>query len=200
MRHQLGGERIMSDLMTRRRELTPAASEPGEWDSVWEFTDGSPATKGWTQNGTPRSMTNSGLPLRNCYFTKDLAITNGVIEAKCIISNFRTDMNTARALFRIGDSNNAIKVIFRRYTDLRIDLQNHTDSGRWERIGSFEWGGEYVVRITINGNSGSVEVNGITIAEDIDTSKITDKGTLLFGNNATYGESVWQYVKYKNLG
>ena len=192
----------MSDLMTRRRELTPAASEPGEWDSVWEFTDGSPATKGWTQNGTPRTMTASGLPVRNCYFTKDLAITNGVIEAKFVISNYRPEMNSSRAWMRIGDTANCVYVTFYRYSNRVATVVYNQNLANSPKIAGFtwEWDGEYVVRLTINGAVGKLEINGVTILNDIDTSLGENKGALMFGNRDAYGESVWQYVKYKNLG
>lgn len=192
----------MSDLMTRRRELTPAASEPREWDSVWEFTDGSPTTKEWTQNGTPQTMTSSGLPLRACYYTKDLAITNGVIEGKFVISEMRTAMNTARAWMRIGNSANCVYVTFYRYKDRVATVVYKQELLTSPAILGFtwEWNGEYVVRLTINGAVGKLEINGVTILNDIDTSLGENKGTLMFGNRDVYGESVWQYVKYKNLG
>lgn len=186
--------------LLRRREMILANATPSEWDYEWYYTDGLPTNDGWTKTGadTP-SMTSTGLQVSRSYFTKNVAITNGVIEAKFVIPSYRTSMNSNRALLRIGDATNCIYVLFYRYNAQKIVLYDASNlsSSDPTSIGSFSWGGEYVVRININGATGSVEINDVTVKDNIDTTTMYSPGTLLWGNNAQYGRSVWQYVKYK---
>ena len=110
-------------------------------------------------------------------------------------------MNRNRALLRIGNGSKAVYVVFTRYNSNLIVLydDSNVQSSSTTQLGTFTWGGEYVVRLSINGAVGSVEINGVTVKDDVDTSSIYAKGALLFGNNQQYGVSVWQYVKYKSL-
>lgn len=192
----------MGELLIRRRELLLPSSAPSEWDYEWHFTDGLPSNDGWTKSGadTP-TMTAAGLETARTYYTRELPITKGVIEAKFAIKNTRTSMNRNRALLRIGNSSKAVYVVFTRYNSNLIVLYDDSNlqSSNPTQIGTFTWGGEYTVRLSINGAVGSVEINGVTVKDDVDTSSIYAKGALLFGNNQQYGVSVWQYVKYKSL-
>lgn len=194
----------MDNLMLRRRQMMQlaAAPSPSEWDYEWTYTDGVPTSSEWTKTGadTP-SIVTGGMQVNRSYFTKDIAITNGVIEAKFTIPSYRTSSNTNRALLRIGDSSNCIYVIFYRYSANKICLYDASNlqSSNPTLLGSFSWGSEYTVRININGSTGSVEINGTTVKDNIDTTTMYPPGTLLWGNNAQYGRSVWQYLRYKSL-
>lgn len=194
----------MTELMRRRRALMVASSAPtpSEWDSVWEYTDGLPTVEGWTRDttGGTCSLTTSGLTLINNTFSRDIAITDGVIEAKFVVRNERTTSNVKRGLLRIGDSTNSIYVVFVTYPQgsHKIRLRNASSWTDGTQIGTFVLGGEYVVRIDISGSTGAVYINNELVKDNINTTSMTAPGTLLFGDNEQYGGGeYWQYVKYK---
>lgn len=191
----------MGELLIRRREMILPSAAPSEWDYEWYYTDGIPsADDGWTKIGadTP-TITASGMKVNRSYFDKDVEITHGVIEAKFTASSFRTTSNTTRALLRIGDADNSIYVVFRRYSGNNIRLWTASSINNGQIIGSFTFGSPYIVRITINGAVGTVEVNDEVIADEIDTTAMHNRGAIRFGCNEQYGQSVWEYVKYKSL-
>ena len=176
---------------------------PSEWDSVWEYSDGLPTVEGWTRDktGGTCSVTTDGLNLINNTFSKTLEITSGVIEAKLIVKDARSSSAVTRGRLRIGNSSNAIYVVFKSYPagTHKIRLNDNSNINNATVIGSFELGGEYVVRIEINGSTGSVYINGTLAADNINTSTMYGKGTLYFGDNEQYGGGeYWEYVKYKS--
>lgn len=191
----------MGELLIRRREMILPSAAPSEWDYEWYYTDGIPsADDGWTKIGadTP-TITASGMKVNRSYFDKDVEITHGVIEAKFTASSFRTTSNANRALLRIGDADNSIYVVFRRYSGNNIRLWTASNINNGQIIGSFTFGSTYIVRITINGAVGTVEVNDEVIADEIDTTAMHNRGAIRFGNSEQYGQSVWEYVKYKSF-
>lgn len=191
----------MGELLIRRREMILPSAAPSEWDYEWYYTDGIPsADDGWTKSGadTP-TITASGMQVNRSYFDKDVEITNGVIEAKFTVSSFRTTSNATRVLLRIGDADNSIYVVFRRYSGNNIRLWTASNINNSQIIGSFSFGSTYIVRITINGALGTVEVNDEVIADNIDTTAMYNRGAIRFGNSEQYGQSVWEYVKYKSF-
>ncbi len=193
-------------LYSRRRALLSMASAgptppPSEWDSVWEYTDGMPTVAGWerTTSGGTCSLVTNGLNLRKNSFGKDAPITNGVIEAKFTINNERSTMSENRAWLRIGNTSNAIYVVFKTYNGHHIRLYDNSSIQSGTDLGTFTLGGEYTLKLTINGSVGVVEVNGVVVKDDVNTASILSKGPLKFGSDGQYGGSTWQYVKYKKV-
>lgn len=194
----------MDNLILRRRQLMQMAAStpptPSEWDYEWYYTDGLPSSDdGWVKNGsgTP-SLQSTGVRIEQAYYTKDVAITNGVIEAKFVIDNYRTTQAANRAMLRIGDSTNCIYFVMRYYSGRKTFLWTASNINNSQNIGyAWAFSGEYVVRLTISGATAKVEINGETIINNFDTTSTYNKGTLLFGANQQYGRSTWQYVKYK---
>ena len=191
--------------MDRRRGIISAQGEtppPSEWDSVWEYSDGLPTVADWerTTSGGTCSLVSNGLNLRKNSFEKDVAISKGVIEAKFIINNERATMAENRAWLRIGNDSHAIYVMFKTYSSQHhIRLYNNSSIQNGTDLGSFTLGGEYTVKLTINGSTGIVEINGTVVKDDIDTTTVLSKGPLKFGSDGSYGGSTWQYVKYKKI-
>lgn len=189
-----------------RRPLLVSASAPSYWDDEWVYTDGAPTVDEWTRSGSGAvSSLSTGYRIRGYSYSKTTETTNGVIEAYFQIENARTDMNGNRARLRIGDSSNAAMVIFSSYSKSHgIYLHNYSSSYSDDKVrngtklGTFVLGDWYKVRITIDGSTGSVEINDEVVASNIDTSAMYGKGGLYFcGSNSSYFGSVWQYVKYK---
>lgn len=194
----------MGDLLIRRRMLVPSATS--EWDDIWEYTDGAPTVDGWVKSGSGSgSLVSTGYRARGIDFSKDVTATSGVIEAYFQIINERTDMNANRARLRIGNASNSIMVIFSSYSKNHgIYLHNYsssyTDSSirNGTKLGTFTLGDWYKVRITLDGSTGSVEINDEVAASNINTAAMYAKGGMYFcGSSSTYLGSIWQYVKYK---
>jgi hypothetical protein len=190
-------------MLNRRRALMAVAGgSPSEWDSVWEHTDGLPTVAGWTRNttGGTCSETANGLNLINNTFSKDIEISQGVVEAKFIVKDARATSNVKRGLLRIGNSNNAIYVVFDSYSGHNIRIYNNSNLHNSTAIGTFTLGSTYTVRIEINGSTGSVYINDVLAQDNINTASMQGKGTLYFGDNEQYGGGeYWQYVKYKKI-
>lgn len=199
----------MGNLLTRRREMILAAKAPSEWDSEWKFANGAPTVKGWVRGGSSgnEAMTATGYQIRGYYYTQDVTTTKGIIEAKLKIINERSNLTASRALLRIGDANNSILVIFANYSStIGIYLNDYSSSlgggnvVKGTKIGDFQLGGEYTVKITIDGAVGSVEINGVLVKDNINTSTMYNKGGVLFrGSDSQYYGSIWQYVRFKSL-
>lgn len=192
------------NLLARRHALMAMANiSPAEsWDSVWDFSEGLPTVELWTRSttGGTHSMTANGLQLRKNSYVKDVSISKGTIEATVLIENERATMAELRAWLRIGNASNAVCIVFKTYNSqhhIRLfdvaenNLQNGTD------LGTFTMGGEYTIRLNINGSVGSVEINGTVVKDNINTASITNKGTLMFGSDSSYGGSIWKSVKYR---
>lgn len=197
------------NLYSRRRALLRMASAgptppPSEWDSVWEHTDGLPTVAGWTRNktGGTCSETANGLNLINNTFSKDIEISQGVVEAKFIVKDARTTSNVRRGLLRIGNSTNAVYVVFNSYPQgtHRIRIYDNSTLTNATVIGTFTLGSTYTVRIEINGSTGSVYINDVLALDNINTASMKNKGKLYFGDDEQYGGGeYWQYVKYKKI-
>lgn len=185
--------------MVRRRDLILPPSVSSAWDSEWVFTDGTPDAAGWTREttGGTHTMTASGLKLVKNTYSKNVSVTHGIVEARFQIANERTSTSDTRAYLRIGDGANAVAVVFRNYGSSKIRLCDNSNVNNGTVIGTWEFGGEYVVRLTIDGAVGAVEVNGVTLKDDVSTASMYDKGTLRFGHPDSYGSALWQYVKYR---
>ena len=193
----------MNMMMARRRAIIAAqeATPVDTWDSVWDYSEGLPTVDSWerTTSGNTCSLGSTGLNIRKNSFEKTVVITEGIIEAKFTINNERDTMAETRAWLRIGDSSNAIYVIFTTYNSSHhIRLYNSSSRQNGTDLGTFTLGSEYIVQLTINGSVGSVSINGTVVKSDVDTAGMVNKGTLKFGSDGQYGGSTWQYVKYKN--
>lgn len=199
----------MSDLIQVRRGIVAAQmmqTPQEDWDAVWKYTDGLPTNFGWTLTATDTpTMASSGLQLKRARYDKAVEITHGSIEGRFKIGT-RSNVAGVRAMLRIGNGTNSINVVFVRTTygatlsDRRIVLYDATSQiQNGTLIGNFDFGTEYVLRIDINGGTGSVSLNGTTIADNVDTTTMAYPGALRFGNNQQYAECTWKYVKYKNL-
>ena len=191
----------------RRREMVMPGGASSEWDSDWEYTNGAPTVEGWVQSGDGSvAMRTTGYYVRGPLFDKDVSVSHGILEAKFQVVNERTNLAGQRARLRIGNSDNAINLLFNGYNSrYRIYLNNYSadlNASTVEKgtlLGTFELGGEYEVKITIDGSVGSVEVNGVVLKDNIDTAKMYNRGGMLFGGGSSYYGSIWQYVKYKSL-
>lgn len=169
------------------------------WDSVWTYTDGLPTVDEWVDSGTGTATdVSTGLKLLNKTYSKSTEITNGTVEAHLQIVNERTTMSGVKAALRIGDTTNSVYILFHLTSSQarNITLQQNTTASRGTVIGSWDFGGEYTVKITLNNGVGTVEVNDVVLINNFDATTTYDKGPLLFGNINTYGSSIWQYVKY----
>lgn len=197
----------MGELLMRRREMVMPGGASSEWDSDWEYTNGAPTVEGWVQSGSGNvAMTATGYRVRGPQFNKDVPISNGVLEAKFQVINERDSLNGPRARLRIGNSTNAIMVIFNTYQSRNsIYLNDYSanfgayDIVKGTMLGSFTLGSEYTVKMTIDGAVGIVEVNGVVLKDDINTAKMFNKGNLYFMSGDQYFGSIWQYVKYKSF-
>lgn len=199
----------MGYLLTRRREMILAASAPSEWDSEWKFANGAPTVKGWVRGGSSgnEAMTATGYRIRGYYYSQDVTTTNGIIEAKFQIINERSSLTACRAMLRIGDANNAVVVAFATYSSsIGIYLNDYSSSiggsnlVKGTKIGDFQLGGEYTLKLTIDGAVGSAELNGVMLKDDINTAAMYNKGGVFFrGSGDQYEGSIWQYVRFKSL-
>lgn len=189
----------------RRRGLMAAPAEPSpiEWDEVWEFTNGLPSN--WSKSGadTP-SMTSNGLDLKRVQYSQNIEISSGAIEGNFLIINERDTMAGTRAILRIGNASQAICVAFNQYSNRKsIVLTDYADGFSASNlnagtvIGTWTLGSEYVVRIIINDATGSVYINGVLAADNINTAGMYNKGPLLWGNSNQYPRSRWKYVKFQ---
>lgn len=180
--------------------MAQGGGAPPEWDSEWVYTDGFPTVKGWelTTTGGTNSMTSTGLKLIGNRYIWSSGATNGIIEAKFQIASASSSMTLTRAVLRIGDSANAVSVIFRSYSGShRIRLYDNSTQQSGTNLGAFTLGSWYVVRLEINGSTGKVIINGDVAAENVDTARMYSKGVPQFGAYDSYGGSVWEYVKMK---
>ena len=197
----------MGELLMRRREMIMPGVTPSEWDSDWEYTNGAPTVEGWVQSGDGSvTMRATGYYVRGPLFDKEVSVSHGILEAKFQVVNERTNLAGQRARLRIGNSDNAINLLFNGYSSrYRIYLNNYSadlNASTVEKgtlLGIFELGGEYTVKITIDGSVGAVEVNGVMLKDNIDTAKMYNKGGMQFGGGSSYYGSTWQYVKYKSF-
>lgn len=191
----------MTELMWRRRALMAAGVPvPSEWDSKWIFTSGVPTVAGWTRatTGGTHTMTSTGLRLIGNRYTWDSEITNGIIEARFQITNERSNMSENRAILRIGNASNAVTVCFKSYSGThKIRLWNRTSADDGTSIGTFTLGDWYTVRLTINGSIGTVTINDVLVADNVNTAGMVSLGVPMFGGQTSYGGSVWEYVKIK---
>ena len=197
----------MSELLLRRRAMMLASTTPApsEWDSVWEYTDGLPTTKGWIETAPSSSsivLVTDGYRIRGRSYKKDtVEITHGIIEAKFTVENASVTTKNNRASLRIGNASNSVYVNFRNFNSLthKILLNDGASADEGTEIGAFSFSEPYILRIEINGPSANVLINGIAVATNVNTSAMSSKGPLYFGNGYGNAGAIWEYVKYKNL-
>ena len=205
--------------------VTVTHDDSGDWDFVWQYTDGAPLLNDMTESytggsGHAATMIEDGYRVRvnaGIDYTSRLvdytdqvpAAGGGVIEAKFYVPTNELNGRNYYAETRIGNGTHSIRVMF---------LNNNTGgtaTGKWvglvnasnlysgtKIMNSWSYDTVYTVRIEYDSDNelGKVYINGSLVADNIDAttmSAITYPGVYAKANTSAtnVAGTVWQSVK-----
>lgn len=192
----------------RRRELAVP-----EWDYVWDYTMGGPASNGWTLNKTTNaktSMVDGAVRLETSgnsqYISYSVDNTNadvGVIEAKMLVQRRASNDNGyGRLCFSNGtDGIHVIMVAKKDDVTSKFLIWDSSNASEMTQLGSFTKNTYYVVRIELNNGVGKVYINGNLVASGIQSNTCRYATKTRFGCEAfteyTNHYAQFEYVKIK---
>ena len=205
--------------------VTVTHDDSGDWDFIWQYTDGAPLLNDMTESisggsGYAKEMISDGYRVRckagidytsrlSDYTDEVPTAGGGVIESKFYIPSNELNSRNYYALTRIGDGTHSIQVLF---------LNNNaggTATGRWvgltdganwysgtKIMNSWSFDTVYTVRIEYDSDNeiGKAYINGSLVADNIDAT--TMSATIYPGvytkfnaEDTSSGGVVWQSVK-----
>lgn len=191
----------------RRREMIPTSGGSGEtWDYEWDYTNGISMTNDvWTlassgsgncelkQNGQLlASAVNGYRNVRNANFN----IPIGVMEVVFYTTGIYAGAGNANTRICLGNGTKGIQIST---STGSFHLYDNNSPGNGTSLGVSVVANQlYTVRLTLNGNLGKVEIDGVTVADSVNINNILySSNTAIWSQNADWWSTYVQSVKLK---